>query len=159
MMKLRMIGAVAAISTVLAGPALAQTYGYVGGSQSGQPASEYGGQQDSRQYSPRNYVDGYAYNTVEPGYAYREREGFWPGDVASNVVSGAIGTADAAIGTAGAIATAPFRSANASMDMDETTVVPNSGVNNSMSCSQRYRSFDPASGTYLGYDGQRHPCT
>ena len=25
-------------------------------------------------------------------------------------------------------------------------------------CSQRYRSYDPASGTYLGYDGQRHPC-
>ncbi len=25
-------------------------------------------------------------------------------------------------------------------------------------CSQRYRSFDPASGTYLGYDGQRHMC-
>jgi hypothetical protein len=25
-------------------------------------------------------------------------------------------------------------------------------------CSQKYRSFDPASGTYLGYDGQRHLC-
>ena len=25
-------------------------------------------------------------------------------------------------------------------------------------CAQRYRSYDPASGTYLGYDGQRHPC-
>jgi hypothetical protein len=25
-------------------------------------------------------------------------------------------------------------------------------------CSQRFRSYDPASGTYLGYDGQRHPC-
>jgi hypothetical protein len=25
-------------------------------------------------------------------------------------------------------------------------------------CSQRYRSYDPASGTYLGYDGNRHPC-
>ena len=25
-------------------------------------------------------------------------------------------------------------------------------------CSQRYKSYDPASGTYLGYDGQRHPC-
>ncbi len=25
-------------------------------------------------------------------------------------------------------------------------------------CSSRYRSFDPASGTYLGYDGYRHPC-
>jgi hypothetical protein len=26
------------------------------------------------------------------------------------------------------------------------------------SCRQRYRSFDPASGTYLGYDGYRHDC-
>lgn len=25
-------------------------------------------------------------------------------------------------------------------------------------CSSKYRSFDPASGTYLGYDGYRHPC-
>jgi BA14K-like protein len=25
-------------------------------------------------------------------------------------------------------------------------------------CAQRYRSWDPASGTYLGFDGLRHPC-
>ena len=25
-------------------------------------------------------------------------------------------------------------------------------------CAQRYKSYDPSSGTYLGYDGQRHPC-
>lgn len=25
-------------------------------------------------------------------------------------------------------------------------------------CVQRYRSYDPASGTYLGHDGKRHPC-
>jgi hypothetical protein len=25
-------------------------------------------------------------------------------------------------------------------------------------CMQRFRSYDPASGTYLGYDGRRHPC-
>lgn len=25
-------------------------------------------------------------------------------------------------------------------------------------CSQRYRSYDPASGTFLGYDGRRHVC-
>jgi BA14K-like protein len=25
-------------------------------------------------------------------------------------------------------------------------------------CAQRYRSFDPTTGTYLGFDGQRHPC-
>jgi hypothetical protein len=26
------------------------------------------------------------------------------------------------------------------------------------SCSRRYRSFDPVSGTYVGYDGLAHPC-
>jgi hypothetical protein len=25
-------------------------------------------------------------------------------------------------------------------------------------CMQTYQSYDPQSGTYLGYDGQRHPC-
>jgi hypothetical protein len=25
-------------------------------------------------------------------------------------------------------------------------------------CQQRFRSYDPASGTYLGFDGLRHPC-
>ena len=25
-------------------------------------------------------------------------------------------------------------------------------------CSQRFKSYDPASGTYLGYDGNRHSC-
>ncbi len=25
-------------------------------------------------------------------------------------------------------------------------------------CFSRFKSYDPASGTYLGYDGRRHPC-
>lgn len=25
-------------------------------------------------------------------------------------------------------------------------------------CIQRFKSYDPAKGTYLGFDGQRHPC-
>ena len=25
-------------------------------------------------------------------------------------------------------------------------------------CMQTYQSYDPASGTYLGFDGLRHPC-
>ncbi len=29
---------------------------------------------------------------------------------------------------------------------------------NAAYCAQRYRSYDPATGTYLGYDGVRHPC-
>jgi hypothetical protein len=27
-----------------------------------------------------------------------------------------------------------------------------------MGCAQRYKSYDPSSGTYLGYDGKRHAC-
>jgi hypothetical protein len=31
--------------------------------------------------------------------------------------------------------------------------------NNAVSyCASRFRSYDPASGTYLGNDGYRHPC-
>lgn len=26
-------------------------------------------------------------------------------------------------------------------------------------CSRRYRTFDPASGTYMGFDGRRHVCS
>jgi BA14K-like protein len=32
------------------------------------------------------------------------------------------------------------------------------GAGANASCQQRYRSYDPASGTFLGFDGQRHPC-
>jgi hypothetical protein len=32
------------------------------------------------------------------------------------------------------------------------------GAQDAAYCAQRFRSYDPASGTYLGYDGQRHPC-
>jgi hypothetical protein len=34
----------------------------------------------------------------------------------------------------------------------------NNNANAVAYCSQRFRSYDPASGTYLGYDGRRHPC-
>ena len=37
-------------------------------------------------------------------------------------------------------------------------VVERSGGGAEAYCEQRYRSYDPASGTYLGYDGIRHPC-
>lgn len=30
--------------------------------------------------------------------------------------------------------------------------------NDVASCSQRFKSYNPATGTYLGYDGLRHPC-
>ena len=37
-----------------------------------------------------------------------------------------------------------------------TYVVPDDGA--VAYCMRRFRSYDPSSGTYLGYDGLRHPC-
>lgn len=39
-----------------------------------------------------------------------------------------------------------------------TGVVPAGGGDDVAYCMQSYSSYDPASGTYLGYDGLRYPC-
>jgi hypothetical protein len=36
--------------------------------------------------------------------------------------------------------------------------VPDGDAGSSTYCAQRFKSYDPSSGTYLGYDGVRHPC-
>ena len=89
------------------------------------------------------YADGYDYG-YDPGYYNNyQRNDFWPGRVAGDIVGGAIGTADA-------IATAPFRALN-----DNPSYAMGADASY---CAQRYRSYDPASGTFMGYDGRRHPC-
>jgi hypothetical protein len=64
----------------------------------------------------------------------------------------------AAAGIAGLAAGALIGGAIASQQAQAapTYVVPNQSAH--AYCSQRFRSYDPASGTYLGYDGIRHPC-
>ena len=37
-------------------------------------------------------------------------------------------------------------------------VAPGAAGTDASYCARRYQSYDPASGTYLGYDGLRHPC-
>jgi hypothetical protein len=44
----------------------------------------------------------------------------------------------------------PFRGSYAYAAPDVTA--------NGASCAQRYRSYEPASGTFLGYDGRRRKC-
>jgi hypothetical protein len=39
----------------------------------------------------------------------------------------------------------------------DVAVVAQAGIDPAY-CAQRYRSYDPATGTYLGFDGLRHPC-
>jgi hypothetical protein len=50
----------------------------------------------------------------------------------------------------GAVASEPFGGSDAYASMDSGT--------NASSCAQRYRSYDPASGTFRGNDGRRHSC-
>jgi len=166
MTRLKILSAAAALAAMIATPALAQVappYSPDGvynlqnpGTTDPQPNSPpYGGAASyayggGYAYAGPMATDSYAYapDVDARGYRYH-RTGFLPADIAANVVGGAVGIADTAVHTAGAIATAPFRAgmvreANASMDGN--------------SCAQRFRSYDPASGTYLGYDGRRHAC-
>ena len=41
---------------------------------------------------------------------------------------------------------------------DTAAAPPLEGDDAAAYCMQTYRSYDPRSGTYLGYDGARHPC-
>jgi hypothetical protein len=93
---------------------------------------------------------GYTYNNgyYDNGYGYRDR-GFWPGDVAAGVVGDAIGTA-------GAIATAPFRALDNSYAYDSNYNTNNRAYRESY--AQR-NGFVCQPGTlFRGEDGRKHIC-
>jgi hypothetical protein len=101
-----------------------------------------------------------AYRNDNNGWNNRPDSGFWPGDVAAGVVGGALATADAAVNTAGAIATAPFRG--------DSYAYYNGGSNNGwngdnngwngQSYAER-NGFVCQPGTWFrGEDGRQHPC-
>lgn len=178
MKRLTMLSAAAALSAIIATPALAQgVLPDTGGLYNMQDPSTLGGQPDSRPYSggsightaiyPSAAADAYAYDYgYEPGqpvyrpgvYSYAGqpayRTGFLPADIAAEAIGGAAMIAGTAVNTAGAIATAPFR---AGMAGESTARGAYASVEDN-TCAQRFRSYDPASGTYLGYDGKRHAC-
>lgn len=76
-----------------------------------------------------------------PGRYWRGRGWYWPGAVAGAIIGGAI------VSQAYRYPGPYYGSAGGP------------GYNDWLAyCSSRYRSFDPASGTFMGYDGHRHPC-
>jgi hypothetical protein len=110
MTKLRLLGAAAILSTVLAGPAPAQQVisdpGYCAqfypnaNCQNNGPGNPYTGSYQRRAAYQNSY------NGWDDGRrSYRDR-GFWPTDVAAGVAGGAVSTA-------AAVASAPFRGAYA----------------------------------------------
>jgi BA14K-like protein len=96
------------------------------------------------------------------GWRGGHRGGFWPGAVAGAVVGGALAADSYAYYGGPDYYYGPGYADNDYYDNGYTddgavAVVPSVGGDASY-CAQRYRSYDPASGTYLGYDGMRHPC-
>lgn len=85
----------------------------------------------------------------------RSETGFLPTDVAAGAVGGAVGIAGAAVNTAGAIATAPFRS------WDSSYAYYNGPMDqyDSRDSYARRNNFVCQPGTWVrGEDGQRHIC-
>jgi len=92
------------------------------------------------------------------GWHGGHRGGWIPGAVAGAVVGGAIANSYAYYGGPGYYDYGPdYYADNTYYDSGPEVAVVQGGGDPSY-CAQRYRSWDPASGTYLGYDGQRHPC-
>jgi len=95
---------------------------------------------DPRVVERRVYRGGPRY--VERRY-YDDRR-YYRRDRGNAAAAGAIGLATGAI-IGGAIA------------QSQAQAAPVYGGNHAY-CSQRFKSYDPRSSTYLGYDGLRHPC-
>jgi hypothetical protein len=107
--------------------------------QSGEVATSYAQWSGRRHVYGGRHFDRRAYYGRPYGYYRRDR-----GNAAAAGIAGL--AAGAIIG--GAIAQSQAQAAPGYVVQSDTAAY----------CAQRFRSYDPASGTYLGYDGLRHPC-
>jgi hypothetical protein len=85
--------------------------------------------------------------------------GFIPGAVAGAVIGGALAAGSYAYDGGPGYATGDYD--NQYYNEGAVTIVqgPGDGGDDQVAyCMQTYRSYDPPSGTYLGFDGMRHPC-
>ncbi|HSP26136.1 MAG TPA: BA14K family protein [Saliniramus sp.] len=88
---------------------------------------------------------------------YGDYYGYDPG---AAVVAGIFGLAAGAI-IAGALAPPVYHAAPYGIAPHRVAphrVAPRYATSDIAYCSRKYRSFDPVSFTYLGYDGRRHSC-
>jgi hypothetical protein len=127
MIKLKLVSAAAILTAVAAMPAMAQ------------PAMQ----------EPGAYAQNHPWaNDYDYNYRYG-RSGFWPGDVAAGVVGDAIGTA-------GAIATAPFRGSDSYAyyggGYGDSYAYYGRPVRGRTTCG-----LQPGA-TYMGPDGRWYPC-
>lgn len=148
-MNIKLLGAVAIAATTVAGPAMAQAVVNNPGRCSAQfPNANCQNLGPGNPYTDSGYRHRRAAYRQSNGDWNRTHTGFWPTDVAGDV-------AGAAIGTAGAIATAPFRA------WDNSYAYDNSRENrgwDTRTYAQR-NGFVCTPGTWFkGEDGRRRRC-
>jgi hypothetical protein len=164
MTKLRLLSAAAlVVSSALASPVMAQEvitspgkcaqYYPNANCQNNGPGSPYTGDYQRRTVYQNGYTrrDGDANwnNSWNDNRWDRHDSGFWPGNVAADVVGGAVGTA-------GAIATAPFRNDSYAYDSGYRGGYGQYGYDDSYAARN---GFVCQPGTWFkGEDGRRHPC-
>ena len=134
-------GTFAILLAAIGSPVLAQEMGGATGPGPGPQADYQGYTYDQGGY----YDQGYQPPSYDQGYrrSYDRRRYYRDNGPVGAAVGGAAETA-------GAVATAPSRA----FDNRDSYAMAQGDTY----CAQRYRSYDPASGTFMGYDGQRHPC-
>jgi hypothetical protein len=95
------------------------------------------------------------------GGDHRYGSGLIPGAVAGAVIGGAIAAQGPYYGGTPYYGGNPYYYGAGGDDDSDGPVVqvaPDSGGGDVTYCMQTYRSYDPRSGTYVGFDGYRHPC-
>jgi BA14K-like protein len=129
---------------------------FSGGGAPGPRFSGGGGGAPSAQFSGGGgYRGSYA-----DGHRHRGDGGFIPGAVAGAVIGGAVAS-QGYYGRPGYYyGDAPAQAYYDDQYYDDSATVAAvpEGGDDAAYCIQRYRSYDPQSGTYLGNDGYRHPC-
>jgi hypothetical protein len=96
----------------------------------------------------RHYGGGYRHNYRRGG------GGFWPGFA----VGAGIGSTYGYYGSGYYGGPAYYDDSYGYYDDGVVAVAPPQGDDAVAYCMQKYKSYDPARGSYLGYDGKRHPC-
>jgi len=127
--------------------------GFRAGGGGGAPVARFSGGGGSAPATSFSGTSGGYRGGYSGGYR-RGGGGFIPGAVAGAVVGGAIASSYGYYGGPGYYAPGYYDD----QYYDDSVVAAPAGDDAVAYCMQTYQSYDPASGTYLGYDGLRHPC-
>jgi len=149
------------------GPGASSMARYSGATTRGAPAARWSGATTGTRFSTGPSVTRYSagYGGWNGGYRHR-RSGFFPGAVAGAVIGVALASSYPYYGygsdyyDTGYYDTGYYDDPGFYGDAAVVAAVPApvGGDDAVAYCMQTYQSYDPASGTYLGYDGLRHPC-